>query len=78
MIFVEYPVCVISVAVTVALVKKRLLHLVFAVLYNRRIFISVNCNTEFGVCLQINSVVTKVPGTHCFLNWDSMVLDWDP
>ena len=38
MIFVEYPVCVISVAVTVAVVKKRLLHLVFAVLYNRRIF----------------------------------------
>ena len=26
---------------------------------------------SFGVCLQINYVVTKDPRTHCFLNWDS-------
>ena len=32
---------------------------------------------SFGVCLQINCVVTKYPGNHCFMNWDSMVLDWD-
>ena len=58
---------VISVAVLVAFVKRFLFLLVFVVLYNRRsIFInSVNCNTEFWS--QINCVVTKDPGTHCFL-----------
>ena len=24
---------------------------------------------SFGVCLQINCMVTKDHGTHCFLNW---------
>ena len=48
-----------------------------ALQWKEYIFISVNCNTEFGVCLQINCVVTKDPGTHCILNWDSMVLDRD-
>ena len=45
MFFVEYPVCVISVAV----VKRRLFLLVFVVPYNEKeyIFISVNCNVEF-------------------------------
>ena len=48
MFFVEYPVCVISVAVLVAVVKQHLFLSVFVVLYNRRsiFFISVNCNTE--------------------------------
>ena len=32
---------------------------------------------SFGVCPQINCVVTKDPGNHCFMNWDSMVRDWD-
>ena len=39
MVFVEYtmyPVCLISVAVTVAVVKQALFLLVFVVLYNRR------------------------------------------
>ena len=36
MFFVEYPVCVISVAVLVAVVKRCLFLLVFVVLYNRR------------------------------------------
>ena len=35
-VFVEYPVCVISMAVLVAVVKQRLFLLVFAVIYNRR------------------------------------------
>ena len=49
MFFVEHPVCVISVAVLVAVVKQHLFLSVFVVLYNRRsiFFISVNCNTEF-------------------------------
>ena len=34
--FVEYPFCVISVAVLAAVVKRRLFLLVFVVLYNRR------------------------------------------
>ena len=34
--FIEYPVCVISVAVLVAVVKRPLFLLVFVVLYNRR------------------------------------------
>ena len=41
MVFVEYtmyPVCVISVAVLVPVVKRPLFLLVFVVLYNRRIF----------------------------------------
>ena len=44
-VFVEYPVCEISVAV----VKRGLFLLVFVVIYNRRstFFFSVNCNTEF-------------------------------
>ena len=36
MLFVEYPVCVISVAVLVAVVKRRLFLSVSVVLYNRR------------------------------------------
>ena len=32
---------------------------------------------SFGVCLQITCVVTKDPGNHCFMNCNSMVLDWD-
>ena len=32
---------------------------------------------SFRVCLQINCVVTKDPGNHCFMNWDSMALDLD-
>ena len=36
MFFVEYPVCAISVAVLVAVVKRCLFLLVFVVLYNRR------------------------------------------
>ena len=31
---------------------------------------------SFGVCLQINCVVTKDPGTHRVLNRDLMALDW--
>ena len=44
-VFIEYPVCEISVAV----VKRGLFLLVFVVIYNRRstFFFSVNCNTEF-------------------------------
>ena len=79
-VFVEYPVCVISVAVVdEAVVKQCLFPLVFVVLYNGR-SISLFQSTviqSFGVCLQVNCVVTKDPGTPCFLNWDSMVLDWD-
>ena len=77
--FMEYPVCVISVAVLVAVVKRPLFLLVFVVLYNRRSIFSFHQTVikSFGVCLQINCVVTKDPGTHCFLKWDSMVLDWD-
>ena len=74
-VFVEY-VCVISVAV----VKQRLFPLVFVVLYNRRsiiIFVSVNCNTEFGVWLQTNCVVTRPRDSMFFFNWDSTVLEWD-
>ena len=59
------PACVISVAV----VKRQLFLLVFVVLYD--------VIQSFGVCLQFNCMVTKDPGTHCFFNWDSMVLDWD-
>ena len=48
---VEYPVCVISVAVLVAVVKRHLCLLVSVVFYNRRstvyIITSLNCNTEF-------------------------------
>ena len=33
---------------------------------------------SFGVCSHINCAVTILdPGTRCFLNWDSAVLDWD-
>ena len=37
---------------------------------------------SFGVCFQINCLVAKKPkhfqfGTHCFSNWDSLVLDWE-
>ena len=37
---------------------------------------------SFGVCLQINCLVAKKPkhfqfGPHRFLNWDSLVLDWE-
>ena len=48
-VFIEYPVCEISVAVLVAVVKRGLFLLVFVVIYNRRstFFFSVNCNTEF-------------------------------
>ena len=49
-VFVEYPVCVISLAgVLVAVVERRLFLLVFVVIYNRRstFFFSVNCNREF-------------------------------
>ena len=35
-VFVEYPVCEISVAVLVAVVKRGLFLLVFVVIYNRR------------------------------------------
>ena len=35
-VYVEYPVCVISVAVLVAVVKRCLFLLVFVVLYNKR------------------------------------------
>ena len=68
-----------SVAVLVAIVKQRLFLLVFVVLYNRRgIFLfQLTVIQSLGVCLQINCVVTKDPGTHCFLNWNSMVRDWD-
>ena len=52
--------------------------LVFVVLYNRKsiLFFSKTVIKSFGVCLQINCVVTKDPGTHCFLNRDLMALDW--
>ena len=45
--FVEYPVWVISVAVLVAVVKRRLFLLVFIVLYDGRSFISLYRSTEF-------------------------------
>ena len=66
-VFAEYPVCVISVAVLVAVVKRRLFLLVFVVIYNR----NETVIQSFGVCLQINCVVTKDPETHYSLNWDS-------
>jgi len=74
-VFVEYPVCVIYVAV----LKRHLFLSVLCCALQQKeyICISVNCNAEFGVCLQINCVVTKDPRTHCFFNYDSMVLDWD-
>ena len=60
---------VISVAVLVAFAKRILFLLVFVVLYNRRsiFIIQLTVIQSFGVCLQINCVVTKDPGTHCFL-----------
>ena len=81
-VIVEYTVCVISVAVLVAVVTRCLFLVVFVkyVLYKRRstfLFQQTVLIQSFGVCLQISCVVTKDPGTHCFWNWDSMVLDWD-
>ena len=49
------------------------------VLYNRKSILFFSIKTvikSFGVCLQINCVVTKDPGTHCVLNRDLMALDW--
>ena len=40
-VFVKYPVCVISVTVLVAIVKRCLFLLVFVVLYNRRSIFSL-------------------------------------
>ena len=53
---------------------------VFVVLYNgRSIFLSQETIQSFGVCLQINCVVTKDPcrDSLFFFSWDSLVLDWD-
>ena len=61
---VEYPVCVISVAVLVAVVKRRIFLLVFVVLYNKRSIISVNCNTEFWSLSSDYLCAAKDPGTH--------------
>ena len=67
-VIVEYPVCVISVAVLVAVVTRCLFLVVFVkyVLYNRRstfLFQQTVLIQSFGVCLQISCVVTKDPGT---------------
>ena len=32
---------------------------------------------EYPVCVISVAVLTKDPGTHCFLDWNSMVLGWD-
>ena len=69
---VEYPVCVISVAVLVAVVKRRIFLLVFVVLYNKRSIISVI--QSFGVCLQIICVLQKTQGLivmHKFVEADT-------
>ena len=63
-VYVEYPVCVISVAVLVAVVKRRIFLLVFVVLYNKRSIISVNCNTEFWSLSSDYLCAAKDPGTH--------------
>ena len=58
MFLVEYPVCVISVVVLVAVVKRGLRLSVFDVLYNKRttsIFLFQQTVIQsFEVCLQIN------------------------
>ena len=65
-VYVEYPVCVISVAVLVAAVKQRLFLLVFVVLYNRIsiLLFQVNCNIEFWSLSSDYLCVAKDPGTH--------------
>ena len=76
MFFEEYPVCVISVAVVkqdLFLFKSLLCFTIEGVYF----LFPETLKQSFEVCLQINCVVTKDPGTHCFLNWGSMVLDWD-
>ena len=63
-VFVVYPVGVISVAVPEAVVKQRLFPLVFVVLYNGRSIslFQLTVIQSFGVCLQINCVVTRSEG----------------
>ena len=47
-VYVEYPVCMISVAVLMAVVYQDIFLFVFVVLYDgRSFFIPLNCNTEF-------------------------------
>ena len=73
-VFAGYPVCVISVAVIVLLLndayfsESLLWFTIGGVYFN---FSNETVIQSFGVCLQINCVVTKDPRTHCFLNWDS-------
>ena len=54
----------ISVAVLEAVVKQRLFPLVFVVLYNGRSIslFQLTVIQSFGVCLQINCVVTRSEG----------------
>ena len=74
-VFLEYPVCVISVPVLFfwLLLNDAYFFLVFVVLYNRRgiLLFQWTVIQSFRVCVQINCVVNyKRP-------WDSLVLDLD-
>ena len=67
-VFVEYHVWVISRGCSCGCCLTTLISfsLCCALQWKEYIFISVYCNTEFVICLQINFAVTKDPVTHCF------------
>ena len=68
----------ISVAVLAAVVYGGIFLLVFVVLYDGSFLFQQTLIQSFEVCLQINCLhgyIKAQKGAHCFLNWDSMLLD---
>ena len=65
-VYVEYPVCVISVSVLVAIAKRMLISfsLCCALQQKEYIIISVNCNTEFWSLSSDYLCVAEDPVTH--------------